>query len=478
MDDASARDIDVKKNFTFAAKSPMVRRRVHSEFFKGPIVLVMMRNRFVSRHRRQHMKIVSRGTLWGLLVLVLATPVIVACWPEGRFERAVQSAGETAEFEILAVVDDEAPVSEVFEPPPNIIVHPIQPGDNLSAIFSRFELGNTALYQILGADESLLALDILRPGHTLTFRLDELDGRLMEMELFIHAGKRVVYQRADDETFIYEEIILSGEWQQQVLSGEIYGTFYHSAKEVGLSEGEIAQLNDLLKERLDFAREIRAGDPFQVIRTVQFVDGEATGQSRIEGVRILRGKRVHSAFLCDDGNYYDHNGDSVMRAFLRYPTEKRFRVSSSFNPARRHPVTGRVTPHNGTDFPMPIGTPVLSTGDGVVTRVSNHPFAGKYVEIRHGGDYTTRYLHLNRILVRQGQSVKRGERIALSGNTGRSTGPHLHFELHVRGRPVNPLTADIPLSVSVPKERRTEFLGRVAELTALMDNPHQQIALR
>lgn len=438
----------------------------------------MMSNRFVSRNRRQRIKNMSRVTFLGLLILLLATPVIVACWPERRLEHVAQSAGDPVEAEVPAVVVEDEPINLGLEPPPNVIVHPIQPGDSLSGIFSRFDLGNTALYQILAADESLLALDILRPGHTLTFRLDELGGRLMEMELFIHAGKRVIYQRTDDETFAYEEIILPGEWQQQVLSGEIYGTFYQSAKEVGLSEGEIAQTNDLLKERLDFAREIRAGDPFQVIRTVQFVDGEATGQSRIEGVRILRGKRIHSAFLCDDGNYYDHKGDSVMRAFLRYPTEKRFRVSSAFNPARRHPVTGRIAPHNGTDFPMPIGTPVLSTGDGVVTRVSNHPFAGKYVEIRHGGDYTTRYLHLNRILVRQGQSVKRGERIAQSGNTGRSTGPHLHFELHVRGRPVNPLTADIPLSVSVPKERRAEFLGRVSELTALMDNPHQQIALR
>ena len=127
---------------------------------------------------------------------------------------------------------------------------------------------------------------------------------------------------------------------------------------------------------------------------------------------------------------------------------------------------------------MPTGTPVLSTGDGVVTRVSNHPYAGKYIEIRHGGDYVTRYLHLHRILVNKGQSVKRGERIALSGNTGRSTGPHLHFELHVRGRPANPMKADIPMTASVPRERRAQFDQRVTELLGLMEGTREQIALR
>ena len=126
---------------------------------------------------------------------------------------------------------------------------------------------------------------------------------------------------------------------------------------------------------------------------------------------------------------------------------------------------------------MPTGTPVLSTGDGVVTRVHNHPFAGKYIEIQHGSQYTTRYLHLSRILVRRRQTVKRGDRIALSGNTGRSLAPHLHFEMHVSGRPVNPLTAKIPMASTVPGEKRAEFNQRVEELVTIMEQPSRRIAL-
>ncbi|MEA3470559.1 MAG: peptidoglycan DD-metalloendopeptidase family protein, partial [Thermodesulfobacteriota bacterium] len=99
------------------------------------------------------------------------------------------------------------------------------------------------------------------------------------------------------------------------------------------------------------------------------------------------------------------------------------------------------------------------------------------IEIQNGSHFTTRYLHLSRILVRRGQTVQRGERIALSGNTGRSTGPHLHFELHVNGRPVNPLTAKIPMASAVSNGRLEEFNQRVGELVAMMEEPSRKIAM-
>ncbi|BCA80493.1 peptidoglycan DD-metalloendopeptidase family protein [Desulfuromonas sp. AOP6] len=361
--------------------------------------------------------------------------------------------------------------------PDHIRSRDIAPGDTLSSIFDLVEINQSVMYQILSADEQVLALDTLRPGNRLTFTLDKETRELVSMELFIHPGRRVVYTRVDDSTFDYDEIVLPGEWMQEFLDGTISGSFYLSAKGVGLSENETVNIADLFRDQLNFSRDIRAGDTFQVVRSQQFVNGEWTGQSRIEGVRIFRGKRLYSAFLFEDGNYYDHKGESLARAFRRFPTQGQYRVSSTFSRARRHPVTGRVSPHNGVDFAMPTGTPVLATGDGVVTRVQDHPFAGKYIEVQHGSHYTTRYLHLSRSLVRRGQTVQRGQRIALSGNTGRSTGPHLHFELHAKGRPVNPLTASIPMASAVPKGQLAQFNERVSEVVALMEIPSQRIAL-
>ncbi|MDX2493536.1 MAG: peptidoglycan DD-metalloendopeptidase family protein [Desulfuromusa sp.] len=355
--------------------------------------------------------------------------------------------------------------------PDHILKRTIRSGDNLSAIFDSVKISQTVMLQIIAADESLLALDILRPGNTLTFTLDEETRQLMKMELFIHPAHQIAYQRVNKNSFEYKEIILPGTWEPQLLDSEIVGSFYQSALAVGLSEQETGNITYLFKNKLKFSRDLRAGDHFQVVRSLQLLDGKLTGQSHIEAVRIFARKHHYSAFLFEDGNFYDEKGESLARAFQRYPFKGRHRISSPFNPARLHPVTKRIAPHKGVDFGMPVGTPIYSTGDGIVTRVKNHRYAGKYIEIKHDGRYLTRYLHLNRITVKRGQKIKRGERIALSGNTGRSTGPHLHYEIHIKGRAVNPITAKIPMAVSIPKSKFKLFKQRVTELVSLMEQP-------
>ncbi|SHJ70046.1 murein DD-endopeptidase [Malonomonas rubra DSM 5091] len=354
-------------------------------------------------------------------------------------------------------------------------VRTIQSGDNLSILFDSVKIGQTTMFQILDADESLLALDILRPGNTLTFTVDEENGKLQTLELFIHPGHRVIYRRVAEDSFEYEEVIREGQWTEQLLSGEIEGSFYLSALSAGLTEQETGNITELFDSHLNFARDIHAGDHFQVIRKQQLIDGSLTGQSYIKGVRIFARKHYYNAFLFEDGNYYDEQGESLASAFRRYPYKGKYRVSSSFNPRRLHPVTGRISPHKGVDFAMPTGTLVLATGDGEITRVKNHPFAGKYVEIRHDGRYISRYLHLSRIKVKRGQRVKRGEFIALSGNTGRSTGPHLHYELHINGRAVNPLTAKIPMAAAIPKNKLASFKSQITTDIAFMEQPRPSL---
>ena len=357
----------------------------------------------------------------------------------------------------------------------------INDGDTLSTIFDRAQIGQTVMYQILSADEQLLALDILRPGNVLTFRKNPDNYELEEMELYIHAGNQVIYRRIDTENFEFEEVRDEGEWKQEIIAGEIYGSFYATATQAGLSKSEIHEINKLFKDKLNFSKEIQAGDRFQVVRNNHYVGGEETGKSTLEGIRIQQRRNTYTAFRFDDGNYYDSQGESlaITRAFRRLPHNHNFRISSPFNPRRLHPVTRRVSPHNGTDFAMPVGTPIVTIGDGVVTRVENHPFAGRYIEIQHGSTYKTRYLHMHRIDVQVGETVKTGQRIGLSGATGRVTGPHLHFELHINDRPVDPMTANLPQTTTVPKEQLAQFNKRVNELVTVMDVARdQQFAMR
>jgi murein DD-endopeptidase len=349
----------------------------------------------------------------------------------------------------------------------------VRSGDILSLLFDQYDLGQTALRHILSADESLLALETLRPGQILYFRYDKNTRSLKEMELYNHAGHRIIYRRIADNAFDYKTVIQEGEWHNKQIGGKVENTFYLSAQRAGLTEIEASTVTRIFQEQLNFSRSIHKGDQFQIIRSVQTIDGKPTGQTHIKSARVQRRAYEHTAFLFDDGRYYDKKGKSLARAFTRTPLGKSYRVSSRFNPKRIHPVTGRVARHNGTDFATPTGTKVLSTGDGVVARTGNHPFAGRYIDIQHGGQYKTRYLHLHKILVRRGESITRGQTIALSGNSGRSTGPHLHFELHVNGRPVDPMKAKIPISRSIPKQHKKIFAKTVVEQTFLLNTEIQ-----
>lgn len=350
----------------------------------------------------------------------------------------------------------------------------VAPGDSLSSIFSRHGFSQQQMRQIMAADQSLLALDILRPGYQLTFVLDS-EQQLQQMQLYIHAGNRVIYQRDENGEFSYQELLDEGEWQSSTLAGSINGSFYQSARQAGLTEADILTVQQLFRQRINFSRDIRAGDRFEVVRSDNFVGTEATGQSRIDGVRLFNRRQQHSAFSHDNGQYYAANGDSLERSFMRIPLAQQYRITDAFNPRRLHPVTGKVRPHNGTDFATPIGTPVLAAAEGTVLRVEKHPFAGRYIEIQHQGQYKSRYLHLNKALVRPGQRVSKSQRIALSGASGRVTGAHLHYELHINNRPVNPMTAAIPLAEPLPPQSRQAFLQRVNFMLAQMEQQTQPV---
>lgn len=420
------------------------------------------------------MRILSRLSIPGShQKWLLATTLLVAIaslWkphqpaPLGRIELpswSVKSKSNQVETPpAITETNAEAPIL-----PPNN-EYQIVSGDTLGAIFTRLQLSHSQMNGILEADQTLV-LDTLKPGNTLKFWLDT-ELNVDKMQVMFHPGYYVDFTHISGQDYETKEVIIDGDWQRRVLGGEIQGNLYISARKAGLSPAQIEQINRLFKDKIDFARSLRAGDEFRVIMEEQYIDGKATGENRMLGVNILNRGRQLNAFLFDDGNYYDSEGQSLAQAFTRHPVKGNARISSHFNPKRKHPVTGRISPHNGTDFAVSTGTPVYATGDGVVTRVIRHPYAGLYIVLQHGSSYRTRFLHLSKALVKKGQTVTRGQKIALSGNSGRSTGPHLHYEFHINGRPVNPMRAKIPMAASVAKSDMSAFKQTSQQLLAAM----------
>ena len=401
---------------------------------------------------------------------VVAALVLSATNKSNQYQRTIDlSLPESS------IVNDLLTDVEVIHDMPNY-EYVIQKGDNLSSIFSQLGFGYSELMKIMETDLNYLALDTLKPGNTLRFWRDAETKNLAKMELEFSIVERAVYNRHDDGSYTFEDVKIPGTWKEQALVGEIAGSFSQSLHRLGLGSSENEQIVSLLKDKLNFARDLRAGDVFEVVLSKQYVGEQLTGNKELQAVKIYnRGKEV-TAYLHSDGQYYDKNGNSLQRAFQRKPLNANYRLSSNFNPTRKHPVTGRIAPHNGTDWAAPTGTPIVSTGDGVVVMTRKHPYAGNYVVIQHGSRYKTRYLHLSKILVLKGQKVSRGERIGLSGATGRVTGPHIHYELIDRGRPVNAMTANIPMASSVPKSEMTAFKVRRDELDAMLRQQEIQLA--
>ncbi|CAH1041775.1 peptidoglycan DD-metalloendopeptidase family protein [Halomonas sp. TD01] len=370
-------------------------------------------------------------------------------------------------FDDISFLELELAADEPYVP--KWKTHIVESGETF-ALLAQNKLG-------LGYSEVLTLLDDLpdprmlthwRAGNSFDYQLDE-DGRLLSLRMMKNTRDGILLEQ-DEEHFAATVIERQGEAVQRLYAGSVSGSFARSAQATGLSSGAVTELTRLLEKKLDFRRDSRRGDRFQVLVESDMIDGEAF-DSRVLAVKY-NGERMDLTLLrnATDSNFYTPEGSSLDPAFSRYPFEGNYRLSSNFNPRRKHPVTGRISPHNGTDFAMPIGTPITAPASGRVERVGNHHAAGRYIVVRHDNGYRTRYLHLSRPLVTQGERIEMGERIALSGNTGRSTGPHLHYEVIVNNTPVNAMSVELPENTSLSGDTLIAFQRQAEPMLAALDS--------
>lgn len=418
-----------------------------------------------------------------------------------------------ADTEYVTVPDHELlgneanPVDGLDEdstPEPQWLDYQVKGDDNLSVIFNTLNLPAKTLHKLLEVDiqNSLIRLKI---SQKLAFLIDQ-NNVLQQLAIPLDGDRRVLFIRQGDSYIsrIEANTALTSEDDDQptpaasksmqvadskepakatalvddkaaakkavpkpsrVIKGKIAGAFVVSARNSGLTNNQIHRVANMFRGRIDFRRDLHKGDTFQVL-----FDKPHSDDAKILAVTFNISGRNISAYRNADGQFYDETASNFSGGgtFMRFPIPSQRRVSSGFSPNRRNPVTGRVQPHNGTDFSVRVGTPVLSTGEGVVIKATSHRDMGRYVVIRHGGKYTTVYMHLSKLLVKPGQKIKQGQKIALSGNTGRSTGPHLHYEFRINSRPVDAMRVDLPMSEGMGGKAKRQFLAKVREYKRLM----------
>ncbi|MCR3755143.1 MAG: peptidoglycan DD-endopeptidase MepM [Candidatus Westeberhardia cardiocondylae] len=176
------------------------------------------------------------------------------------------------------------------------------------------------------------------------------------------------------------------------------------------------------------------------------------------GIRLKTGQKNYYIFRDKYGKFYYHSVlELTDKKFLHFPVRDIYKISSNFNLNRLHPITGKISPHKGIDFAVPIGTPILTINNGIVIENKKNKISGNYISIMHDKKYITKYMHLKQSLVQEGQKVKQGECIGFSGNTGRSTGPHLHFEVWVNKKAINPLNIDLSYIIITSKKNKKYY---------------------
>lgn len=257
-----------------------------------------------------------------------------------------------------------------------------------------------------------------------------------------------------------------------LVKAKVDATLYNSAKSEGVPQHIIAELMRVHSYDVDFERDVQPGDSFEVFFGKAPDNSNAKRKVLLYSALTLEGKRTgYYRFTSpEDGitDYYDGDGQSVRKALLRTPISGA-RTSSGFG-MRRHPIIGYTKMHAGIDFAAPTGTPIKAAGDGVIEHAGRFGAYGNYVRVRHSSPYKTAYAHMSRIArgVQPGTKVRQGQVIGYVGTTGRSTGPHLHYEIMVNDQKVNPSKVRIDNGRKLAGAELKQFLAQVEKVKAMM----------
>jgi len=305
------------------------------------------------------------------------------------------------------------------------------------------------------------------------YRLALRDGAFERFEYDIDNEEQLIVLQ-NEEGFDISRSAIPYTVEQQVINGTITSSLFGAVIDSGESEALALNLADIFAWDIDFIRDIQSGDNFQVLVEKRFREGKQAGYGRILAATFSNCGETYRGFLFKDGErspaYYDENGKSLRKAFLKAPLSFS-RISSGFTMRRLHPVTKTYKAHPAIDYAAPTGTPIKTVGDGVVVKSTYNRFNGNYVKIRHPGSWVTMYNHMSRFGrgIKTGKKVRQGQIIGYVGSTGRSTGPHLDFRMYKNGRTVNPLRVKSPSVAPVSSEQMAAFKTSITPYIAQLD---------
>lgn len=354
--------------------------------------------------------------------------------------------------------------------------------DSADSLLRRLGVADPAAVQWLNSDPVARRLIEGRPGKLVQATVDR-HGRLQSLVARFPAEDGGQLSSSHFQRLSLS--LVNGAWHgtlervalatgSRLASGTIRSSLFAATDEAGIPDAVAVQMAEIFGTEIDFHRELRKGDRFSVVYETLTADGEPVtwnqGSGRVLAAEFVNQGQSHQAVWFGEGKggYFDFTGQSKRRAFLASPLEFS-RVTSGFS-MRFHPILQKWRAHLGVDYGAPTGTPVRTVGEGVVEFAGQQNGYGNVVKVSHAGERSTLYAHLSRVDVKKGQRVEQGQRIGTVGATGWATGPHLHFELQVKGQHRDPLEiAKSSETVALDAAQRPRFAQVAERLRASLD---------
>jgi murein DD-endopeptidase MepM/ murein hydrolase activator NlpD len=337
----------------------------------------------------------------------------------------------------------------------------IRPGDTLDRLFRKNDLDLASLAAIVKLPEVGEYLRLLRPGDV--FRIEHDHGQLISLYRDLDLTNSLRVSRAESG-YTAEIVERPVEFQKRLAYGRIDSSLFASAAAAGMPDKLIMSLAGIFAWDIDFVLDIRGGDDYYILYEEIYQDGKFVTAGEIIAAEFNNNGKTFRAIRYVDSegrsDYYTPEGLSVRKAFIRAPVDFT-RISSSFNPRRRHPILNTIRAHRGVDYAAPSGTPIKAAGDGKVKFRGRKGGYGNAVEIQHGGNITTLYAHMSKFAgPGVGDRVRQGQVIGYVGRTGLATASHLHYEYRLNGVHRNPRTVELPEADPIKDEYRQDFLAK------------------
>ena len=336
-------------------------------------------------------------------------------------------------------------------------IHQVKKGDSLSVIFEDKKVPLNLAYKIFDFDRNNLLSSII-PGDVMEFNYIGSDLYSIEIvkddinSIVINIKEGISIQKIKKETHIITSYSF----------GTINNSFYKSAISVGIPDSIIMDFAYIFGWDIDFIFDVRNGDKFSVIYEAEYSEGEKISSGDIVLAEFINKDKKYLAqrfFDKEQGKqYFNENGENVKKAFLRAPLDFAY-ISSHFNPNRMHPILHKIKAHNGVDYAAKRNTPIMASGDGVISFLGRQSGYGRTIEIKHGGNIKTLYAHLEKFenKLKVGSKIKQGDIIGYVGDSGQATGPHLHFEFWQGEVRTDPVKVKLPSANPVDPSQKDEF---------------------